>query len=124
MLAFSAAYVAAGWVLLGLWGLGAEGLVGANAVNMLVRIIWTGAWVEGWWDEQGEARRQRSEKGLAEDVPRLRVLSEQTLPKAQTASVGMAAWAALYLVHGQYDAGSLADLAATVGVAGVAGLGM
>ena len=131
MLAFSAAYVSAGWVLLGLWGTGAEGLVGANAVNMLVRIVWCAMWVESWWREQKELRLQTgpvSEKGgkamETEEVPTFKLLSEETLPKLQTVSASVAGLAVLSILQRQYFDGSLRDLVLALGVAGTAGLSM
>lgn len=120
MLAFSLSYVVAGWMLLGAWGLGAEGLVGANAVNMVVRIVWTGRWVQDWWDGQREKETAEKEK----DVLRFRVLSRETLPKARTVSMGVGAWGVLHVLQRQSFDGSSRDLVLALGVAGTAGLGM
>ncbi|KAL8993965.1 MAG: hypothetical protein Q9169_005955 [Polycauliona sp. 2 TL-2023] len=46
MIAFSAAFVGTGFLLLNTWGQGAHGLVVANAVNMLCRITWSWQFVE------------------------------------------------------------------------------
>ena len=134
MLAFSLAYVGAGWLLLGVWGLGAEGLVGANAVNMGVRILWCKFWVEGWWAAQKDAEEKTQEKETEKDqgpgrkrpgkVPEFKVLSAATLPKMRTASVGVAAWSVLVVLQRNCFDGGLMDLVLAGGVAGVAGLTM
>ena len=131
MLAFSLAYVGAGWLLLGVWGLGAEGLVGANAVNMGVRILWCKVWVEGWWAAQmgdkegaGQENEKRDGQRKTRKVPVFKVLSTETLPKMRTASVGVAAWSVLVVLQRRYFDGGLMDLVVAGGVAGVAGLTM
>jgi oligosaccharide translocation protein RFT1 len=53
LLAFSGGFAGAGWVLLGLWGLGARGLVAANAANMGMRIVWSWVFVSEWLGERG-----------------------------------------------------------------------
>lgn len=40
-------------MLLGVWGMGARGLVLANAVNMGMRIWWSGGFVRGWFEREG-----------------------------------------------------------------------
>ena len=102
-------------------GLGAEGLVGANAVNMSVRIVWCAVWVEGWWREQGQG--ENGGRGRWE-VPRFKVLSKETCPKARTVSVGVAAWAVLAVLKRRYFDGGWKDFVAVGGVAGVVGLTM
>jgi hypothetical protein len=52
----TAVYGAGAWVLLVKWELGGVGLVGANMVNMGMRILW-GAWfVDEWMRKRGRAR--------------------------------------------------------------------
>jgi len=48
MLAFSAGFAGCGYLLLRVWGLGARGLVLANAVNMAMRIWWSWGFVGGY----------------------------------------------------------------------------
>ena len=142
MLAFSFAYVGAGWLLLGVWGLGAEGLVGANAVNMGVRIFWCKIWVEVWWraqkdgsegegEEEGEkevvdekGRGETEREGKNGEVPVFKVLSAETLPKMRTAGVGVAAWAVLSVLRREFLDGGLLELVVLGGVAGLAGVTM
>ncbi|KAK8076542.1 hypothetical protein PG994_003814 [Apiospora phragmitis] len=50
MAAFSVAFAAAGFVTLRVLDLGAPGLVYANAVNMLGRIAWSGAFIKRYFD--------------------------------------------------------------------------
>ncbi|KAK8091999.1 Oligosaccharide translocation protein RFT1 [Apiospora hydei] len=50
MAAFSVAFAAAGFVTLRILDLGAPGLVYANAINMLGRIAWSGAFIKGYFD--------------------------------------------------------------------------
>lgn len=50
MAAFSVAFAAAGFVTLKVLDLGAPGLVYANAVNMLGRIAWSGAFIRRYFD--------------------------------------------------------------------------
>lgn len=53
MLAFSAGFAGSGYVLLRVWGLGAEGLLAANAVNMAMRIWWSWGFVRGYLGREG-----------------------------------------------------------------------
>ncbi|KAL8657090.1 MAG: hypothetical protein Q9226_002265 [Calogaya cf. arnoldii] len=53
MIAFSAAFVGTGFLLLNVWDQGAQGLVVANAVNMLCRIAWSWQFVEGHLRRRG-----------------------------------------------------------------------
>ena len=53
MLAFSAGFVGAGYVLLNVYDLGAKGLVAANAVNMVLRIVWSWGFVKRWLRTEG-----------------------------------------------------------------------
>ncbi|KAI0470665.1 Rft-1-domain-containing protein [Xylariaceae sp. FL0804] len=50
---FSLAFGAAGFVALRLLGLGAAGLVAANAVNMLCRIAWSGSFISSYFARNG-----------------------------------------------------------------------
>ncbi|KAL8668902.1 MAG: hypothetical protein Q9168_006488 [Polycauliona sp. 1 TL-2023] len=53
MIAFSAAFVGTGFLLLNTWDQGAHGLVVANAINMLCRIAWSWQFVEGHLRRRG-----------------------------------------------------------------------
>lgn len=53
MLAFSAGFVGAAFVFLKVLALGAEGLVWANVMNMLFRIIWCTAFIEAYLKRYG-----------------------------------------------------------------------
>ncbi|KAL8852763.1 MAG: hypothetical protein Q9221_002393 [Calogaya cf. arnoldii] len=63
MIAFSAAFVGTGFLLLDVWDQGAQGLVVANAVNMLCRIAWS------WHFVEGHLRRQGAELHFAAMLP-------------------------------------------------------
>lgn len=52
--AFFAGFAAAAYLFLGVLGLGAQGLVWANCVNMGLRIVWAGGFVGRWFGENGE----------------------------------------------------------------------
>ncbi|KAG0636563.1 Rft protein-domain-containing protein [Tuber brumale] len=58
MFAFSLGFAAVGWVFLKVLGWGARGLVAANGVNMLVRILWSVGFVRGYF-----ARFEKEEEG-------------------------------------------------------------
>ncbi|CRK38726.1 hypothetical protein BN1708_007881 [Verticillium longisporum] len=51
--AFSLAFAAAGFVFLRVLGLGARGLVFANCINMACRIVWSLAFVRGYFRDAG-----------------------------------------------------------------------
>ncbi|KAH9885712.1 Rft-1-domain-containing protein [Xylariomycetidae sp. FL2044] len=53
MAGFSLAFAAAGFVTLRVLDLGAEGLVWANAVNMLCRIAWSARFIGAWFGARG-----------------------------------------------------------------------
>jgi oligosaccharide translocation protein RFT1 len=53
--AFSVAFASAGFVFLRVLGLGAAGLVYANAINMLCRIAWSGHFISAWFGGKGVA---------------------------------------------------------------------
>jgi oligosaccharide translocation protein RFT1 len=53
MLAFSAGFGAAGYVLLYILELGAKGLVWANIINMAFRILWSSAFIDRYLAESG-----------------------------------------------------------------------
>ncbi|KAL8805924.1 MAG: hypothetical protein Q9223_005016 [Gallowayella weberi] len=49
MVAFSAAFVGTGFLVLEVWDQGAQGLVLANAVNMICRITWSWHFIDGYF---------------------------------------------------------------------------
>ncbi|RDW61076.1 Rft-containing protein [Coleophoma cylindrospora] len=53
MFAFSAGFVGAGYVFLRILDLGAEGLVWANTLNMLFRIVWSSSFVRSYLKRNG-----------------------------------------------------------------------
>ncbi|KAL2441214.1 Oligosaccharide translocation protein RFT1 [Exophiala dermatitidis] len=48
MMLFTALYGVAAWLLLEKFAMGATGLVGANMVNMALRIVWSGRFIRRW----------------------------------------------------------------------------
>ncbi len=59
MLGFSVAFAGTGFLVLQVWDLGASGLVLANAVNMALRIWWSGNFVRSYLSHQGIVFRIR-----------------------------------------------------------------
>ncbi|KAG9793367.1 Oligosaccharide translocation protein RFT1 [Exophiala dermatitidis] len=55
MMLFTALYGAAAWLLLKKFAMGAAGLVGANMVNMVLRIVWSGWFIRRWLRNDVEA---------------------------------------------------------------------
>ena len=52
MLWFTAGFAVASYLLLKVYELGAQGLIWANGVNMLMRILWSGSFVRGYFSQQ------------------------------------------------------------------------
>ncbi|KAL7952075.1 Rft domain-containing protein [Trichoderma barbatum] len=50
---FSAVFAASAFLLMSVFPLGAQGLVYANSINMLCRIIWSGAFITGFFKSHG-----------------------------------------------------------------------
>ncbi|KAL6806366.1 Rft domain-containing protein [Trichoderma sp. SZMC 28013] len=50
---FSAVFAASAFLLMSVFPLGAQGLVYANSINMLCRIIWSGAFIAGFFKSHG-----------------------------------------------------------------------
>ena len=112
MLGFSAGFAATGYLVLGVLGMGARGLVLANGVNMVVRIWWSWGFVSGWF--RGEEGGRRERRGLA-----LRVV--EILPTGPSMIGGVITAVVLqYLKRG--FTGGVGDLIKTVGVGGVYGI--
>ncbi|KAJ4395828.1 Oligosaccharide translocation protein rft1 [Gnomoniopsis smithogilvyi] len=53
MAGFFAAFAGCAWVSLGVWGMGATGIVVANGVNMVLRIVWAVVFSKSWFAERG-----------------------------------------------------------------------
>lgn len=53
MLGFSLGFAGAAYALLGLLNLGARGLVWANVINMLLRIVWSSAFIQTYLERNG-----------------------------------------------------------------------
>ncbi|KAL8725540.1 MAG: hypothetical protein Q9166_007294 [cf. Caloplaca sp. 2 TL-2023] len=68
MIAFSAAFLGTGFLVLELWDQGARGLVLANAVNMLCRISWSWSFVDGY------LRRRGANLNLAAILPSIQTM--------------------------------------------------
>ncbi|KAI1270417.1 Rft-1-domain-containing protein [Xylariaceae sp. FL1019] len=73
---FSIAFAAAGFVSLKVMDLGAAGLVYANAINMLCRILWSGGFISGYFRRNGVSFRWSE---LVPDSMALYVLSTAAL---------------------------------------------
>ena len=71
MFAFSLGFAAVGWVFLRVLGWGAQGLVAANGVNMLVRILWSAGFMRGYFSrfEKEEGGRGKEGEGWKEIWP-------------------------------------------------------
>lgn len=106
MLAFSAGFAGAGYLLLRVWGLGAGGLVLANAVNMAMRICWSWGFVRGYLQREGV------ELGVA-----------PALPSKGAMGLGVLVAAYLRVVREGFEGGWM-DLVKTVGVGGFYGVAL
>lgn len=104
MLAFSAAFATTGYSVLKVWGLGARGLVLANAINMLLRIWWSWSFVRGYFSGRGVSWR------IGEISPRV----------GSAVSGALVAWG-LKVLGNNFD-GGVGDFAKCAGVAGGCGL--
>ncbi len=100
MFAFSVGFASAGYTFLRVLGWGAVGLVCANVVNMLFRIVWSWAFITDFLRRNGGSLE-------VSDV----------LPTAGTRLVGFAAAAILVGVRKTFN-GGFADLMKSGGVAG------
>ncbi|KAI9808716.1 MAG: hypothetical protein M1825_003868 [Sarcosagium campestre] len=106
MLAFSAGFAVAGWLFLRFLAWGARGLVAANAVNMALRIAWSGAFIRRYV-------RGKEQGGL--DV------FGGVMPRAGSIASAVATGAVLRRLASVLD-GGLRDWASMLGVSGVFGL--
>jgi len=54
------AFAIVAWLLLGVWRMGAEGLVWANCVNMALRVMWNLSFVKGFFAKYGAELKLRT----------------------------------------------------------------
>jgi len=69
MFAFSLGFAAVGWGFLRVLGWGAQGLVAANGVNMLVRILWSAVFVRGYFSRFEKEEMGKEGEGWKEVLP-------------------------------------------------------
>lgn len=100
----SVVFAGVGWVLLGVLGWGAKGLVAANAVGMVARVGWSLWFIGGYF--------RRKEGGKVWSVGRV-------LPSPVLVAAAVGAWAAAKGV-----VGSGAGLVREVGTGGALGIGL
>jgi oligosaccharide translocation protein RFT1 len=107
MMGFSAGFAAAGYLLLNVAGGGAKGLVGANAVNMGMRILWSWGFVSSWFEQRG-----------------VRLHVAQFLPKGNVMGMGAALAAGLrwWLGIGMGKEASAGELVVVIVLGAVYGL--
>ncbi|KAK3400690.1 Rft protein-domain-containing protein [Sordaria brevicollis] len=93
MTGFSLVFAGTGYLTLKVWGMGARGLVWANAVNMGCRIVWAWGFISNWIKERGghgkrgdEVKGDGKGEGEKEEV-RFRVLEVLPKPGAVAAAV-------------------------------------
>ncbi|KIW35433.1 uncharacterized protein PV07_02130 [Cladophialophora immunda] len=59
MLVFTGIYGVAAWAMLRVWGTGSVGLVGANMVNMGLRILWSSWFLRAWLTQREDESGQK-----------------------------------------------------------------
>ena len=106
MVGFTAGFVGAAFLILRVGDGGAKGVVGANAVNMAMRILWSYSYVSRWFAVRGCGVR------VGDWAPRAAVLA-----------AGVAVGAVLHWMR-LYGGSDLASLARIVGVGGAYGLAL
>ncbi|MCJ1477905.1 Oligosaccharide translocation protein rft1 [Lambiella insularis] len=104
MLVFSAGFAASGFVLLKVYDLGAKGLVAANAVNMVMRILWSWSFVTSFL----RARR-------------VTLVPTDCLPDPTSTGVGVLVASCLIVLSRSFS-GSIMDLVKTGAVGAIYGL--
>ncbi len=88
MLAFSAGFAGAAFVFLKVLGLGAEGLVWANALNMLLRIVWCTTFIRMYMERHGTRLEIRA-----------------LVPKPASLAVGLGTFAVLWQLESTFTGG-------------------
>ncbi|EXJ64507.1 hypothetical protein A1O7_00843 [Cladophialophora yegresii CBS 114405] len=63
MLAFTGVYAAAAWMMMDLWEMGSVGLVGANMLNMALRVGWSVRYIRAWVRERESEKETETEMG-------------------------------------------------------------
>ncbi|KAH8589452.1 Rft protein-domain-containing protein [Bisporella sp. PMI_857] len=101
MLAFSAGFGSAAYFFLRVLDMGAEGLVWANSLNMLLRIVWSGLFIKQYL--------RRWQVGIG---------GGGLLPRATTVGVAVGAWAGLRGLEKTFT-GGFSDLLKSGAVAGI-----
>jgi oligosaccharide translocation protein RFT1 len=101
MIAFSAAFVGAAFVFLKVLGLGAEGLVWANVMNMLFRIIWCATFIEAYLKHHGSSLKISA-----------------IMPRPISTAAAVATFAILTQLHSTFN-GGITDYLKCGAVAGV-----
>ncbi|KAH7629548.1 Rft protein-domain-containing protein [Sordaria sp. MPI-SDFR-AT-0083] len=84
MTGFSVVFAGTGYLTLKVWGLGARGLVVANAVNMGLRILWCWGFIGGWFAERVGKTGEKdggNKDGGNKDGGKVRVGVLEVLPK-------------------------------------------
>ncbi|KAF3939334.1 hypothetical protein ABW19_dt0203871 [Dactylella cylindrospora] len=106
MFAFSVIFGGASWVFVKRLGMGADGLVWANCVNMGMRIVWSVSFIRGYFKGLGDGR-----KGVEWG---------RTFPGGLLVTVGVGAGAVAKVVIG--EKGVLMDYVKGAGLGGVVGV--
>jgi oligosaccharide translocation protein RFT1 len=88
MLAFSLGFAAAGYVFLQLFDMGAEGLLWANAINMVLRILWSSIFIKAYLERNGS---------------HLSIVT--MMPRPATIAAGVSTAAVLAQMHGKSTGG-------------------
>jgi oligosaccharide translocation protein RFT1 len=101
MIIFSATFAVSSYVLMDMYDLGAFGLIGANSVNMGLRIIWSWNFIRQWFNERGVVL------GL-----------EQALPDAQIGVLGLSCGYILRKLRKGFE-GDIGDLIRTLVIASI-----
>lgn len=114
---FSGLFAGAGWVFLGLLGWGAKGLVVANSVGMVLRVLWSGVFIGSYFGRNSLGESKVGEKGgNAEN----RVWSaRKVLPSPILVAVAVGVGAAARGV-----VGSGVGLVKEIGMGGALGMGL
>ncbi|EGZ68846.1 Rft-1-domain-containing protein [Neurospora tetrasperma FGSC 2509] len=87
MTAFSLVFAGTGYLTLKVWGMGARGLVVANAVNMACRIAWCWGFVGRWFAERTGGEKGEKEDEKEKENVRFGVLDVLPKPGAVAAAV-------------------------------------
>lgn len=114
---FSGIFAGTGWVFLGLLGWGAKGLVVANSVGMVLRVLWSGVFIGGYFARNSPGKSKMGEKGGKAENKVWSARKALPSPILVAAAVGVGA-AARGVV------GSGLGLVKEIGMGGVLGVGL